>query len=85
MTSSVSPGIVLPVFGQNEVRDSEMGWVCVRAGLQEVWEKDIDFAAISELPAPQKPSAWPLSRVAMLTTCTAILGATCIVCLRRRR
>ena len=55
------------------------------AGIQEVWEGDIDFAAISELPAPQKPSAWPLSRVAVLMTCTTILGVTCTVCLRRRR
>ena len=59
--------------------------VCGRAGLQEVWEEDIDFAAISELPAPRSPSAWPLSRVAVITACTAILGVTCVVCLRRRR
>lgn len=82
--SSVPPGLVPQCCAERGMTTAQE-WVCDRAGLQAVWEKDIDFAAISELPAPQSPSAWPLSRMAMLTTCTAILSVTCIVCLRRLR
>ena len=58
--------------------------VCVLAGICECWTKDIDFLAIAEPPAPKAPSAWPFSRVAVLSTCTAILGVACVVCLRSR-
>ncbi|KAK9821609.1 hypothetical protein WJX81_006916 [Elliptochloris bilobata] len=54
------------------------------SGIRGCWEKEIDFAAIAEAPPPQEPSAWPLGRVVVLTTCAAILSVTCIAYLRRR-
>jgi hypothetical protein len=55
-----------------------------RAGIRDAWKKDVDFAAISEPPAPRASTAWPLSRVAVLAACSGILGVTCVVALRRR-
>jgi len=82
--------LINSLSGADSIAAYTDAWDCLihaapaRAGIREAWKKDVDFTAISEPPAPRAPSAWPLSRVAMLATCSGILGVTCVVALRRR-